>query len=109
VQYVKKGLLRVVASTDVNRVPDSPDVPTLKEMGYGVSNCSVFMIAAPKGLPNEIIQKVSDAVVAAMKSAEAKKFLESREAEAIHLGPAGLTKYVKDEAAEFSTVTKALK
>jgi tripartite-type tricarboxylate transporter receptor subunit TctC len=109
VQYVKKGLLRVVASTDIKRVPDSPDVPTLQEMGYGVTNCSVFMIAAPKGLPKEIVQKVSEAMVASMKTEEAKKYLESRESEAIHLGPEGLTKYVKDDVTSFATVTKALK
>lgn len=109
VQYVKKGLLRVVASTDADRVPDSPDVPTLKEMGYGITNCSVFMLAAPKGTPKDVVQKISDQMVAAMQSPEGQKYLESRESRAIHLGPDGLTKYVMNEAAGFKTVTDALK
>ena len=108
-QYVKKGMLRVVAATDNKRAPDSPDVPTLKEMGYGVSNCSVFMMAAPKGVPADIVKKVSDAVAAAMKTEESKKYLASRESEAVHLGPAGLTKYVMDDASGFATVIKTLK
>jgi tripartite-type tricarboxylate transporter receptor subunit TctC len=109
VQYVRKGLLRVVASTDTARVPDSPEVPTLKEMGYGISNCSVFMLAAPKGTPKDVVQKISEQMVAAMKTEEGQKYLESRESAAIHLGPDGLTKYVMDEAAGFKTVTDALK
>ena len=108
-QYVKKGMMRVLAATDVKRAPDSPDTPTLKEMGYGVSNCASFIIAGPKGLPKDITQKIADAVAKAMQTDEAKKFLDSRETTALLLGPDELSKLVHEDAAAYASVVNSLK
>lgn len=103
-QYVKKGDLRVLAAVGGARVSDSPDVPTLKEMGYNISDCAVFMIAGPKGIPADIVKKLADIVSKAMNSEEAKKFLESRNSAAMTVGPDGLEKIVKEEAAAYVIV-----
>lgn len=103
-QYVKKGDLRVLAAIGGSRVSDSPDVPTLKEMGYGVTDCAVFMIAGPKGIPADIVNKIADVVSKAMQTDEAKKFLESRDSEAMTVGPVELEKIIKEDAAAYGAV-----
>ena len=106
-QYVKKGTLRVLVATDEKRAPDSPDVPTLREMGYGVSNCAFFMIAAPKGTPGDIVDKVEAAIARGMKTEEMKKYLDSRETTAMVLKPAELARRLKQDAQEYAVTLKA--
>jgi tripartite-type tricarboxylate transporter receptor subunit TctC len=108
-QYVQKGTLRVLAATGDSRTGDSPDVPTLKEMGYGVTNCAIFAIGGPKGIPADIVNKLADAIAKAMHTEEAAKFLEARDNIALNDGPSGLTHRMKEDAAAFADIKKVLK
>ena len=57
---VKAGLLRPLAVSSAQRIPDLPDVPTIAESGYPDYAVSVWYgIAAPSKLPDEIAQKIS--------------------------------------------------
>jgi tripartite-type tricarboxylate transporter receptor subunit TctC len=107
-QYVKKGVMRVLAVTGDSRVGDSPDVPTLKEMGYGVGDSVIFLVAGPKGMPADIVKKFADAIDKAMHTEEAIKYHESRESAALTIGSAALEQRIKEAAAEFAAVKKSL-
>ena len=56
---VKAGLLRPLAVSSQQRIPDLPDVPTMAEAGYPQYAVSVWYgVAAQSKLPDEIAQKL---------------------------------------------------
>ena len=59
--HIKSGKERAIASTGSARAPQLPDVPTVSELGYpGFSGEGWGGIVAPKGVPMEIVMKVSN-------------------------------------------------
>jgi tripartite-type tricarboxylate transporter receptor subunit TctC len=65
--YVKSGDLRLLAIFSKQRIKFYPDVPTLGELGYKVTAESNFLIIAPKGTPAEMVEKIQNLSVKAMK------------------------------------------
>lgn len=59
---IKAGNLRPLAVFTEERVPDLPDVPTLKELGIDVVAGSSRGYSAPKGIPAEAKQQFLDAM-----------------------------------------------
>jgi tripartite-type tricarboxylate transporter receptor subunit TctC len=55
--------VRIVAITTGERNPATPDVPTLKELGYpDIVRAQWVGVVAPKGTPPEIVKRLSDAL-----------------------------------------------
>ena len=75
---INAGKLRALVTTGDKRSPVLPNVPTLAESG--LKNLSVYSwqgVAAPKGLPPELKQKIHAALIAALGDAKVKqKFAE---------------------------------
>ena len=65
--------LRALAVLADERLADLPDVPTLKELGKDLTLTIWFGAFAPKGTPEAILDKLSDACGKAVKDSE---FLE---------------------------------
>lgn len=61
----KTGELSVLAVLGENRLPGLPEVPTLKELGYGLSSVNLILFVAPKGLPADVSAKLNAAFAAA--------------------------------------------
>ena len=55
--------IRVLATVTEKRAEFAPNVPTVVELGYPILYVSVLGINAPKGVPDEVVQKI-DALVA---------------------------------------------
>lgn len=62
VQHVQSGAFKVLAASSVTRVPEFPEVPTLKELGVDMEYTSWGAVFTPAGVPVEI-QKQLDAAV----------------------------------------------
>lgn len=107
--YVKDGTMRVLAATGDSRTADSPDVPTLKEMGYGITFCAIHALAGPKGIPTDVVNKLSDAVRRAMRTQEGLRFLEGRGDVQLDEGPSALENRIKEDAAAFAAMKSELK
>lgn len=64
----KAGLIRVLAVADHERSEYLPDVPTMKELGYpSVISASTRGLAAPKGTPKPIVDKLAQIFKRAME------------------------------------------
>ena len=78
IQHVRAGKLRALAVTGARRTPVLPDVPTLIESG--LKDLSVYSwqgVAAPKGLPADVKQRIHAALVAALRDPQVtKKFTD---------------------------------
>ncbi|HET9903549.1 MAG TPA: tripartite tricarboxylate transporter substrate binding protein [Xanthobacteraceae bacterium] len=70
---VDAGLLRFLAVMTEQRIPEMPDVPTLKELGYDVEYAVNRGIMVPKGTPEDAKAKLGEACA---KAAKEPKFAE---------------------------------
>ncbi|WP_198968769.1 Bug family tripartite tricarboxylate transporter substrate binding protein [Xylophilus sp. ASV27] len=71
---IKGGRLRALAVTTPQRSQSLPDVPTVAELGYpGYEAASPIWIFAPRGTPQAIVSKLSEAVV---RQAQSQGFRE---------------------------------
>jgi tripartite-type tricarboxylate transporter receptor subunit TctC len=61
---------RVLVQMTATRNPWFPDVPTLKELGYDVEASSARALAAPRGLPADVRQKLVTAIAEAVNAPE---------------------------------------
>ncbi len=66
---VKAGSFRALALVNHSRLPDYPDLPTMQEAGYaGVGTIAWQGLFARAGTPKDVLQKIFDATVAALKA-----------------------------------------
>jgi tripartite-type tricarboxylate transporter receptor subunit TctC len=76
IPHIKAGTLRPIAVTGPKRNPQLPDVPTMAEAGIANSEVLVwFGLVAPKGTPQPILDKLSQAAMDAVKSDALRKRL----------------------------------
>jgi tripartite-type tricarboxylate transporter receptor subunit TctC len=69
---VKAGSFRALAVINHARLGDFPDLPTMEEVGFpGVGTIAWQAMFARSGIPNEILQTIFDATIAALHTPEA--------------------------------------
>jgi tripartite-type tricarboxylate transporter receptor subunit TctC len=67
--HIKAGRLRAIAMGTAQRLPMLPDVPTVAEMGYKDFETSQWYgILAPAGTPPEIVKRLQEESLKALKS-----------------------------------------
>lgn len=60
-QYIDSGRLVALGVTGSRRALEAPNIPTLREQGYDVPPVDSWLgVLAPKGTPNDVIEKLSD-------------------------------------------------
>ena len=64
----KAGLIRVLAVMADQRLPDYPDAPTLKELGYAAGEGLWSALYAPAHTPHDVLETLHRATVAALKT-----------------------------------------
>jgi tripartite-type tricarboxylate transporter receptor subunit TctC len=64
---VKAGQMKMLAVATAKRLPEMPDVPTLKELGYDIQYAVNRGLVAPKGTPDAALARLEDACGKAAK------------------------------------------
>ncbi len=109
-QYVKAGKMIVLAGHGQDRLIGTPDVPTLKELGYNIALENYNMVAGPKGLPNDVIRKLGAAFRKAVQDKEYKNLLQNKlHFPPLFLGPEELPPKIKAMAKDFKAMSEFLK
>ena len=77
VAMVKGGRVRALATTGEHRTAALPDVPTFKELGSPAIYLSTwFGLAAPKGTPSAIVDRIHTALAEGLKKPDVTKRLQ---------------------------------
>ena len=76
ISFIKAGRLRALGVTSAQPVSVLPGVPTVAETVPGFEASSWFGVAAPKGTPNEIVEKLNKEINAAIADAKIKMRIE---------------------------------
>ncbi|MFY1986503.1 Bug family tripartite tricarboxylate transporter substrate binding protein [Achromobacter xylosoxidans] len=100
-QFIRSGRLKALAYANGQRSPLLPDVPTLAESGVkGAESASWYSLAAPKGTPPEILQRLNDAVAKINADPEYSKLMQAQGVDLWNMTPQEATAFVeKDQAA----------
>jgi tripartite-type tricarboxylate transporter receptor subunit TctC len=73
--HVDNGSFRILAFMGSARHERYPNVPTLIELGYKFADDALFTIAAPKGVPPAIVEKLTDAFRKGWEDPEVRQVL----------------------------------
>lgn len=74
----KSGEVVALAVLGEKRLKGLPNVPTLKELGYGLSSVNLILFVAPKGLPADIAKRLYAAFAAAAADPTINDLMEKR-------------------------------
>ncbi|KQP21485.1 tripartite tricarboxylate transporter substrate binding protein [Pseudorhodoferax sp. Leaf267] len=103
--HIKAGKLHAIAVTGDKRSPVLPDVPTLAEAGVkGAEVYSWQGLAAPKGLPPAVKDKLAAAAMAAMHDPAVKKRMQEQGLEIVASTPADFTAFQAKEWTRWKTL-----
>jgi len=109
VQSIKGGApMRNIGQFSPARTTVAPELPTAREQGYDIELSSLRGLAAPKGLPADIRERLVKAVAAAANDAEFQAKATSVFAPLRFLAPAQFDTVIRDAEAGFRQLWKEL-
>jgi tripartite-type tricarboxylate transporter receptor subunit TctC len=103
----KAGRARVIAVSSSSRAPQLPDVPTLREQGVNMEATGWFGVFGPAKLPDDIVNKISNAIAAAMKEKDTQERLFKLGYETVGSTPAALAATHRADFARWEKPIKA--
>jgi tripartite-type tricarboxylate transporter receptor subunit TctC len=107
--FVKDGKLRGIATTGAKRDMALPDLPTVAESGLpGFDVPLWFGLAAPKGTPRPVVDKLNAALNKTLAMPDVQAVLTKQGFTRMELGPAEFGKFYAAEAAKWAKVVSAI-
>jgi tripartite-type tricarboxylate transporter receptor subunit TctC len=107
--HIKSGKLRALATTDTAREGSLPDVPTLAEAGVtGVQVAAIGGLFAPKGTPQDIIDKIAAATAKVLATPEVAQRLAAVETDPLRISMPAFVNLLRREADSWSPLVQQL-
>lgn len=108
--HIQSGKLKALAYTGSQRSPLLPEIPTVTESGIPDFRFSTwYVLAAPKGTPQAVVERLNQAVNAINATPEQKAFLVSQDATAQAMSPAELQTFVREDRDAMQALLGSLK
>jgi tripartite-type tricarboxylate transporter receptor subunit TctC len=104
---IREGSLRALAVTPAKRSMALPDVPSMGEFVSGYDAFGWYGLGAPSKTPTAIINKLSDAINAALADPKSKARLADLGVEPMPLTSAEFAKFIADETDKWAKVIKS--
>lgn len=102
----KAGRIRALAVSSDTRSPAAPDLPTVGESVPGFSAASWFGLAAPKGTPKAIVDKLSAEAARILRLPDVNERLSGLGAQPVGGTPAEFAAFIKSETVKWAKVIK---
>jgi tripartite-type tricarboxylate transporter receptor subunit TctC len=107
IKQIEAGKARAIATTGEKRAALMPDVPTVAESGYpGYEALNWYAYFGPAKMPKQIVQRLNQALVKALRARETIALLDKQGVEAQPGTPQELAKYAKREYDTWGKVVK---
>ena len=103
---IKSGKVRALGVTSLKRTPLALDVPTISEFVPGYEWTGWYGLAAPRGTPREIITKLYNGQLNALKSAEFQERLTSLGADPIGTTPEEYAAHIRRQVEKMRVAIK---
>jgi len=107
-EMVDAGQLRLLVTWGENRTRRWPNVPTLKDLGYGIVSNSPYGIAGPKGMDPKVMKVIHDAFRKAMDDPAYLKVLERLDQDNAYLSSDDYAKFVRKVNEEQKAVVERM-
>jgi len=105
--HIKSGRMRLLAVTTPKRAAAAPETPTLAESGFpGFDTSLWFGLLAPAATPKELIGKIHDDAVRALRLPDMLERIDSQGAEAVGNTPAEFAAFIAAETAKYARIIK---
>jgi tripartite-type tricarboxylate transporter receptor subunit TctC len=98
-RFVDSGQMRLLVTFGDHRTKRWPNVPTAKELGYGVVSTSPYGIAGPKGMDPAVVKILHDAFKRAIDDPEHLKVLDQLDQEVWYKSSDDYAKWAKETLA----------
>ena len=109
VQQVKDGAVKALAVTSARRLPELPETPTTRELGYDVGKVTAwFGMVAPARTPAALIVQFNAAANATLAEPEVKEKLAAIGFQAIGGSPAEFTDFIRTEVDRWVPLARSL-
>ena len=105
-ELVRSGQLRALGVTTTKRLAALPDLPTIAESVPGYEALGWYGLGVPKGTPAEIVNKLNQAMNAALADPKVTARLTELGVEAIPTTPAEFGKFVASETDKWTKVIR---
>ena len=102
----KGGKMRGLGVTSAKRSSLAPDMPSIAEELPGYEVIAWFALVAPAKLPEAIVQRLHEANMKALASAEIKEKFAHVGTDVSPMGPAELAKFIQSEVANWARLVK---
>ena len=106
--YVEAKQLKLLACMLPDRLPQYPDVPTVKEQGYGDPYSIWFGAFVPAKTPDDVVKKLSEVFFKVMAMDEIQQIIEKVGVIAHPTGPEEARTQMDSELAAFGEIMKQL-
>ena len=108
VGHIAGGKLRALAVTSRERSEKLPDVPTMMELGLDPREwVAWYAFMAPKGTPDEIIQKLNTAINQALREEAIATRIRELGASPRITTPAETLAFITQERTDFGAIARA--
>jgi tripartite-type tricarboxylate transporter receptor subunit TctC len=98
----RAGQIRILAVTGSSRTAAAPDLPTMREIGFGRAEYYAWGgWVMPPGTPPKFAKRVSDAVMLATTDDGIRKRFDDVGVELVSIGPAEMAIFIKSELAKY--------
>jgi len=106
-EQVKAGKVKALATSGRTRSDVLPDVPTLSEAGVPGYEATIWLgLMAPRGTPQEVVNRLNEAVGKIVGAPEQKQQWSKQGAVPMVMNPTAFTRYLNEDIAKWSTVIK---
>ena len=107
-QHIKSGKIKALAVASEKRVPAFPNVPTAKEAGVpGYVVSTWYGLWAPKGTPQDIVEKMEAEITKAINSPELTEIWANNGSEIPNMVGEPFGKFVSADIKRWAAVVKA--
>jgi tripartite-type tricarboxylate transporter receptor subunit TctC len=105
--YIKGGRMKALAVTAKTRNPQLPDVPTVVEAGFpDLVVTSWQAAAAPAKTPREIVAKLNEATVKALRSPEVRERMNQIGFDVVASSPEEFGRFMREEVERWTRVVQ---